>query len=182
MFLTVFTIGHSTRTTADFIAALKAAEIEALADVRRFPFSRRHPHFNGEALAASLAAAGIAYRHFVDLGGRRAPRRAGLSRQTLWREPAFRAYADYAESAEFAAALARLKELAAERKTVIMCAEALWWQCHRRIITDYLLAAGLAVTHIFDAGKSEAARLTAGAAVRPDGSLDYTGEQTELPV
>ena len=180
--MTVYTIGHSTRRFADYLAALEEAGIEALVDVRRFPFSRRHPHFNGEALAASLASAGIAYHHLVDLGGRRAAKRAARSPNTLWREPAFRAYADYAEGAEFAAALARLKALAAERRTAIMCAEALWWQCHRRIITDYLLAAGIVVTHIIDIGKSEPARLTEGAAVRADGTLVYAGGQTELPV
>ena len=180
--MTIFTIGHSTRSWADFLAVLRSAGIERVADVRRFPFSRRHPHFNGEALAAALAAARIDYVHLGDLGGRRAPKRTAASPHTLWREPAFRAYADYAESAEFAAALARLETLAAERPTAIMCAEAVWWRCHRRIISDYLIAAGLAVTHIMDIGRTEPAVLTQGASLRPDGSLLYAGEQQELPV
>jgi len=169
--MTVFTIGHSTRTIAEFIALLKPAAIECLVDVRRFPGSRRHPQFNAEALADSLAAAGIEYRHLPALGGRRAVR-GGESPHTLWREPAFRAYADYAETPEFRAAFAALLRLARERRLAIMCAEAVWWRCHRRIIADYLIAAGESVEHILD-GKIEPASLTPDAVVRPDGSVLY---------
>lgn len=169
--MTVFTIGHSTRALDDFIALLRGAAIEVVADVRRFPFSRRYPQFNGEALARSLAEAGIGYRHFPALGGRR-PGRRGESPHTLWREPSFRNYADYAETAEFRAGFEALLRLARERRTAVMCAEAVWWRCHRRIIADYLIAAGLAVEHILD-GKIEPAKLTPGASIRPDGSVLY---------
>ena len=171
--MSVFTIGHSTRPIADFIALLAGAGVDCLADVRRFPGSRRQPQFNGEALARSLAAAGIEYRHFPALGGRRGDRAGNeASPHTLWREPGFRNYADHAETPEFRAAFAALLRLAQQRRLAIMCAEAVWWRCHRRIIADYLLAAGIAVAHILD-GRIEPARLTPEAVVRPDGSLLY---------
>ncbi len=173
--MTVYTIGHSTRSLDAFLAALAAAGIECLIDVRRFPSSRRHPHFNGAALAASLAGAGILYRHLPELGGRRAKRPDGASPHTLWREPAFRNYADYAESEIFRQAFAALLGLARERPAAIMCAEAVWWRCHRRIVADYLIAAGETVTHILDVGRTEPARLTEGAVPRGDGTILYAG-------
>jgi uncharacterized protein (DUF488 family) len=142
-----------------------------LADVRRFPGSRRHPQFNSDTLAQTLGAAGIGYRHFPALGGRRNP--APDSPNTLWREPGFRGYADYAATPDFRAALDALEALADGQAVAVMCAEAVWWQCHRRIITDYLLADGLAVLHILGAGHAEPAALTPGARRRPDGSLVY---------
>src|SRR5579862_9244288 len=133
----VFTIGHSTRALADFIAALQAAGVDAVADIRRFPKSRRYPHFNDENLAPALAEAGIAYRHFPALGGRRSHRAdSAPSRNLLWREPAFRNYADYAETSEFREAFAELTALAKTHRVAIMCAEAVWWRCHRRIVAD----------------------------------------------
>jgi uncharacterized protein (DUF488 family) len=168
--MTIFTIGHSTRSIEDFLALLRGAGVAGIADVRRFPFSRRHPQFNGEALAASLADAGIAYRHFPALGGRRAA--LAQSPHTLWREPGFRNYADYAETAPFKDAFAALRRFAAERPTSVMCAEAVWWRCHRRIVADYLIAAGEEVRHILD-GKIEPASLTPDATVRPDGTILY---------
>jgi uncharacterized protein (DUF488 family) len=171
--VTVFTIGHSTRPIADFIALLAGAGVDCVVDVRRFPGSRRQPQYNGEALARSLAAAGIGYEHVPALGGRRGLRAGGEpSPHTLWREPGFRNYADYAETPEFRAAFAALLDLARRRRVAIMCAEAVWWRCHRRIIADYLLAAGIEVAHILD-GKIEPARLTPEAVIRPDGSLLY---------
>jgi uncharacterized protein (DUF488 family) len=179
--MTVFTIGHSTRTLDAFIAALKAAGADSVADIRRFPRSRRHPHFNAETLAPALAEAGIVYHPFPMLGGRRAARADGaLSPHLLWREPAFRNFADYAETAEFRAAFAALVDLARTGSPAIMCAEAVWWRCHRRIVTDYLLAAGFAVEHIFDETKREAAKLTPGADPRPDGSILYEGAEPRL--
>jgi uncharacterized protein (DUF488 family) len=179
--MTVFTIGHSTRSIEDFIAALQAAGVDAIADIRRFPYSRRYPHFNGESLASSLAAVGIGYRHFPALGGRRGKRGDGaLSPHTLWREPAFRHYADYAETPEFRTAFDALLAMAKTGTPAIMCAEALWWQCHRRIVTDYLLAAGIPVEHIFDAKKREPATLTPGAVARGDGTVLYEGPQPRL--
>jgi uncharacterized protein (DUF488 family) len=179
--MTVFTIGHSTRPIEDFIAALKAAGVDMVADVRRFPKSRRYPHFNGEALAPALAEAGIGYRHFPELGGRRGKRADGQpSPNTLWRQEPFRNYADYAETPEFRAAFDALTALARAGTPAIMCAEAVWWQCHRRIVADYLLAAGFAVEHIFDAKKREPATLTPGAVPRGDGTIRYEGEQKQL--
>ena len=168
---TVFTIGHSTRSIEEFMALLRGAGVECVADVRRFPVSRRHPQFNGAALAAALAEAGIAYRHFPALGGRRGAGE-GPSPHTLWREPGFRNYAGYAETPAFRDAFAALLKLAEERRTAVMCAEAVWWRCHRRIIADYLIAAGNEVRHILD-GKIEPAVLTPDATVRPDGTILY---------
>jgi len=168
--MTLFTIGHSTRPIDAFLALLAEAGVDAIADVRRFPGSRRHPQYNSEALAHALGAAGIAYRHFPALGGRRGA--AVESPHTLWREPGFRSYADYAETPEFRAGFDALLDWAEGRRAAIMCAEAVWWRCHRRIIADYLLAAGIEVKHILD-GKIEPAKLTPGAEKRPDGSLLY---------
>jgi uncharacterized protein (DUF488 family) len=169
----VFTVGHSTRTVAAFVALLREAGVDCLVDVRRFPGSRRHPQFNAEALAASLAEVGILYRHLPSLGGRRGGSRDKESPHTLWREEAFRNYADFAETPEFRAGFAALMALAAEHRVAIMCAEAVWWRCHRRIIADYLIAAGVGVMHILDAGKIDPAHLTADATIRPDGGVLY---------
>ena len=179
--MTVFTIGHSTRSIEDFTAALKAAGVGVLADIRRFPKSRRFPHFNGENLAPALAAADVGYRHFPELGGRRGKRADGRpSANTLWREEPFRNYADYAETPEFRAALDELIALTRHQAVAIMCAEAVWWQCHRRIVADYLLVAGFPVEHIFDAKKREAATLTPGAQPGDDGTILYEGAQRQL--
>ncbi len=179
--MTVFTIGHSTRELGVFIAALKAAHADSVADIRRFPHSRRHPHFNAETLAPALAEAGIAYHPFSALGGRRGARADGaLSPHSLWREPAFRNFADYAETREFRAAFATLMDLARTGNPAIMCAEAVWWRCHRRVVADYLIAAGIAVEHIFDEKKREPAKLTPGASLRPDGSILYEGAEPRL--
>ncbi len=171
--MTVFTVGHSTRGIEEFIALLRAAGVKAIADVRRFPRSQRHPQFNGQALTELLGIAGIAYRHFPALGGRREKRKGGPSPHTLWREEGFRNYADYAETPEFTAAFAALRDFARLQPMAVMCAEALWWQCHRRIIADYLLAAGEQVEHILAAGKIEPASLTENARPRPGGGVLY---------
>jgi uncharacterized protein (DUF488 family) len=171
--MTVYTIGHSTRPIEAFIALLKGAAIDRVVDVRRFPGSRRHPQFNAEALAHALAAAGMEYRHFPALGGRRAqPANGAASPHTLWREAAFRNYADYAETPAFRAAFDALRRLALAGRTAIMCAEAVWWRCHRRIIADYLIAAGIPVEHILDS-KIDKATLTPDATVRADGTVLY---------
>ena len=144
----VWTVGHSTRSAEEFVAILQAHGIGAVADVRRYPASRRHPQFNAGPLAQTLAAAGIDYRAVADLGGRRSPRRD--SRNTVWRHPSFRGYADYMETAPFRAAVEKLLAFAAERPTAIMCAEAVWWQCHRQMIADALKVRGVRVVHILD--------------------------------
>ncbi|MEO8453082.1 MAG: DUF488 domain-containing protein [Gemmatimonadota bacterium] len=170
----IFTIGHSTRTVAELVALLRQADVDLLVDVRAIPRSRAMPQFNADVLPASLAADGIGYRHVPALGGRRHHRKgAPLSANPLWRVTAFRNYADYAETDEFRAGLAELLGLAREHRAAIMCAEAVWWRCHRRIIADYLLARGLPVEHIMGLGKATPAVLTPGAIVLPDGTVRY---------
>jgi uncharacterized protein (DUF488 family) len=180
---TIYTIGHSTRTLDEFIALLREHGIELLVDVRRFPGSRRHPHFGSAALAASLAQAGIGYVHAEPLGGRRSAEAAARSPNTAWRNDAFRAYADYMATPAFRAALGRLIELSEELTTVIMCAEAVPWRCHRRLITDALLARGIPVADITGLGAATPARLSEHALVQPDGTVIYPaapGLQEEL--
>lgn len=169
----VFTIGHSTRDLPAFIGLLQKAGADYVVDVRRFPHSRRVPQFNVETFPTALAQAGIGYAHAGALGGRRGERKDGKpSPHTLWREAAFRNYADYAETSDFQAAFNELLKIARTRRPAIMCAEAVWWKCHRRIITDYLLAAGAEVRHIL-ADKTEPAHLTPGAEPQPGGTVLY---------
>ena len=149
--LPVYTIGHSTRSSDEFLDVLEASGIEVLADVRRMPGSRRLPQFDSSSLERSLAERGMDYRWIVQLGGRRRP--ASASPDTGWRHPAFRAYADYMASEEFADGLFELLMLARGRRTAVMCAEVLWWRCHRRLIADVLVVLGLTVVHIFSAEK-----------------------------
>lgn len=172
--LSVYTIGHSTRTIAEFGALLAEHAVELVADVRSFPRSRTNPQFNLEVLPLSLAELGIGYQHIAELGGRRhRPRDAPPSLNTFWRTESFRNYADYAATEPFRLGMARLKELAQLRRCAIMCAEALWWRCHRRIISDYLLAEGIAVRHIMAAHDTEPATLTSNAQRLNDGTLVY---------
>jgi len=179
--MAVYTIGHSTRSVEELIGMLTDAGVTSLLDVRSFPRSRTNPQFNADVLAEALGGARIGYRHMKAFGGRRgAQDLGGPSPNGLWRESAFRNYADYALSPAFAAALGELKEMARDRRCALMCAETLWWRCHRRIITDYLLVAGLEVRHILGPGKIEPATLTPGAAPRADGSIHYPGGQGEL--
>ena len=171
---TVFTIGHSTHPIEAFIELLRRAGIRRLVDVRSVPRSRHNPQFNSEDLARSLAGAGIDYRHIKSLGGlRHRPKDAPPSANGLWENEAFRNFADYAMTPVFEAGFEELSALADERPTAIMCAEALWWRCHRRLIADRLLAAGRPVAHVLGDGKIEAARLTQGAVVGRDGKVTY---------
>jgi uncharacterized protein (DUF488 family) len=147
--VTVFTIGHSTRSIEEFIALLEAHGIEQLVDIRSFPRSRRHPHFSSDALSRALADAGIVYLHSPALGGHRKPRRD--SPNTAWKAEGFRGYADYMESDAFRSALDELIATAGERPTAIMCAEAVWWRCHRQLVADALVAQGVTVRHITSA-------------------------------
>lgn len=169
-----FTIGHSTRLLTDFVALLRQHEVTLVVDVRSIPRSRTTPQFNGATLPAVLAANGIGYRHLSALGGRRPHRKdAPPSRNGFWRVAAFRNYADYAATAEFGDGLNALLALARNDRCVLMCAEAVWWRCHRRIITDYLLARGNRVAHIMGPGRASDATLTPGAVVMPDATLLY---------
>jgi uncharacterized protein (DUF488 family) len=176
-----FTIGHSTRPIAEFLALLAAAEVALVVDVRTVPRSRRNPQYNGDQLPETLAAAGIAYRHMPELGGLRG-RQKEIEPQVngFWDNASFHNYADYALSPAFAAGLARLRELGHAQRCAIMCAEAVWWRCHRRIITDYLIAAGENVLHILGPHHTEPAKLTEGAQVRADGTVVYPGAPTLL--
>jgi uncharacterized protein (DUF488 family) len=157
MWPTIWTVGHSVRPLEEFLAVLAAHDIELVADVRRFPGSRRLPHYAAPALEASLAAHGVAYRWLPDLGGRR--RADPASPNDAWRHPAFRGYADYVATDAFAAGLEELLMLASGLRTAIMCAEVLWWRCHRRIIADVLVSLGVPVVHIRDARVAERHRL-----------------------
>jgi uncharacterized protein (DUF488 family) len=167
---TIWTVGHSTRTLEEFFAILDAYAIQALADVRSFPGSRRYPHFGREALAVSLPAHGIAYQWLPKLGGRR--RKQEDSPNTAWRNLSFRNYADHLSSAEFAEGLATLLDWAAPQRTTIMCAEAVWWRCHRSIISDVLKLRGIEVVHIIDASHSMEHPWTSPARII-DGKLNY---------
>jgi uncharacterized protein (DUF488 family) len=144
----IWTIGHSTRPLGTFLAMLAQHRIEAVADVRRFPGSRRQPQFGGEPLRRALAEQGIAYRWIEPLGGRRRP--LPDSPNVAWRNASFRGYADHIGSAEFAGGLSELLEVAGSLRTSMMCAEAVWWRCHRALISDVLCVRGIEVVHIID--------------------------------
>jgi uncharacterized protein (DUF488 family) len=182
--MTIFTIGHSTRTVAELIALLRENGVDCLVDVRSVPRSRTNPQFNTDALPEPLAAAGIGYVHLKALGGlRHRPAGAPPSPNAAWRNDAFRNYADYAMTDAFRAGFDELCALAEEHRCAIMCAEAVWWRCHRRIISDYLLMRGIDVVHIMGPGKSEPARLTAGARGLPTGAIVYEAPPQEaLPL
>jgi uncharacterized protein (DUF488 family) len=158
---------------------LHQAGVELLVDVRSVPRSRTNPQFNADALPQALAEAGIEYRHIRALGGlRHRLKHAPPSPNVLWRSDPFRNYADYAMTGPFRNGLAELRELAEVQVCAIMCAEAVWWRCHRRIVSDYLLTGGVEVEHIMGPGKIEPARLTPGARPQPDGTILYAGEVT----
>jgi uncharacterized protein (DUF488 family) len=169
----LYTIGHSNRPLDDFIALLEAHAVLGLTDVRAFPTSRRWPHFNREPLAAALHTRGITYNWLPALGGRRRPTRSD-SPHTAWTVAAFRNYADYTDTAEFAAGLGELLADARRRRTAFMCAEALYWQCHRRLIADQLVLLGHPVLHIQTRDRAVEHRLPDFARV-VDGKLIYDG-------
>ena len=170
--ITIWTIGHSTRSGEEFSEILLAHEIKVLVDVRSFPGSRRYPQFNREALAASLASVGIEYKHEPRLGGRRKPR--ADSHNTAWKNASFRAYADHMETEEFRRGVEELLEVAASERTAVMCAEAVWWRCHRSLIADYLKAEGHTVLHIVDKNKTKEHPFTSAARI-VKGKLSYRG-------
>ena len=171
---TIFTIGHSTRTIAEFVALLAQVAVNLLIDVRSIPRSRTNPQFNADTLPEALAAAGIAYRHLPALGGlRRRAKGAMPSPNTFWRVAAFRNYADYAATDAFRRGLEELRALSRGNCCAIMCAEAVWWRCHHRIIADYLLAEGIPVAHIMGLNKIDLAEPTPGVWSLPGGTLVY---------
>ena len=176
--LTIWTIGHSTRPLDEFLGLLRENAIEALADVRRFAGSRKYPHFNPEPLRDALARIGMDYVPLPDLGGRRHPH--ADSRNTVWRNEAFRGYADYMETAEFYAGIERLLDLARRKRTALMCAEAVWWRCHRSLIADYLKVQGVQVRHIMGNNKTVPHPYTSAASVH-DGVLSYAPDDLFHP-
>ncbi|HEY4351045.1 MAG TPA: DUF488 domain-containing protein [Paraburkholderia sp.] len=168
-----YTIGHSTRTLDAFLSLLQDAQIATLVDVRRIPRSATNPQFNADTLPDALAPS-IGYLHIAGLGGRRSMRKdVPSSTNAFWQNRSFHNYADYAMSDEFAAGFAQLLELGQQGPCAIMCAETVWWRCHRRIIADYLIARGEQVVHIVDAENVGAATLTPGARLEADGTLTY---------
>jgi uncharacterized protein (DUF488 family) len=168
--MTVHTVGHSTRPLDELVALLQAHGVTQLADVRTIPKSRRHPHFAQESLSASLPAAGIAYRHFPGLGGLRKP--APDSPNGGWRHAGFRGYADYMQTPAFGMALNELIDWADDAATAVMCAEAVWWQCHRQLIADALVARGIDARHIMS-GKAAAAHTLTSFARVDGGRVTY---------
>jgi len=170
---TIWTIGHSTRTAGDFVDLVKRNGIEQVADVRRFPGSRRFPQFDQAALRATLAAAGIHYEHLAELGGRRPARPDSPNRG--WRSAAFRGYADHMGTPGFRAGIDRLLALARSKRTAVMCAEAVWWRCHRSLVADYLKSTGFRILHILGPEKPEEHPYTPAARL-VDGRLTYVLE------
>jgi len=168
--LKIWTIGHSTRTLDEFLGLLRAHGIAAVADVRRFPASRRYPHFNEGELSRSLAGAGVEYVPMPELGGRRKTRPD--SHNTSWRNESFRGYADYMETPQFREGMVRLLSLAERKRTAILCSEAVWWRCHRALISDDLKAAGVVVEHIVGPNSSDIHPYTSAAHI-VDGRLSY---------
>lgn len=168
------TIGHSSRSLSEFLDMLREAEVRLLVDVRSFPRSRANPVFNIDTLPDALAKVQIAYRHCPQLGGRRNKQPdVEESVNAFWRVQAFHNYADYALGADFAAAFTELLDLGRATPLALMCSEAVWWRCHRRIITDYLLLNGHAVDHLMGPGQVEHATPTPGAVKRADGKIIY---------
>jgi uncharacterized protein (DUF488 family) len=171
----IYTIGHSTRELREFVELLRANGVTRLADIRRFPGSRRHPHFSREALEQSLPPFGIAYEHFEELGGRRRPVKS--SPNGAWESEQFRGYADHMGTAEFRGAVDRL--LASERTTAVMCAEAVPWRCHRNLLADDLVRRGIEVLHIVSVAAPQPHKLSAMARIESD-RVVYPPEQSTM--
>ena len=177
-FVDIWSVGHGARPLEDFLETLRASDIKTLADIRSQPGSRRHPHFGANPLAAALGEIGVAYVHLPELGGRREPRPDSPHRAL--RVAAFRGYADHMSSEEFARGYERLTSLARESRTAFMCAETLWWRCHRRLVADRLTVDGWTVTHLFAPGKSEPHVLWDAARIE-NGNLVYDAGTLAIP-
>ena len=167
----IYTIGHSTRTQEEFITILKSFKIELLIDISSYPGSRRYPHFSKENLQKVLPENEIRYQHFPELGGRRKVSKD--SKNIAWKNDAFRGYADYMETGEFKKGISRLEDLALQFRTAYMCSEAVWWRCHRSLVSDFLKWKGWKVMHIMGENKSEEHPYTSPAKI-VDGQLSYT--------
>lgn len=175
---TVWTIGHSTRSIEEFLELLALHQIKLIADIRRFPASRKYPHFGADALRGSLGSVGISYVHFPELGGRRRPRPDSHNEE--WRNQAFRGYADYMETSEFRSGIERLMKFSRAQRTALLCSEAVWWRCHRSLVSDYLKAHGFEVQHILSATKTETHPYTTAAQIE-DGMLTYHATPLSVP-
>jgi uncharacterized protein (DUF488 family) len=173
-----YTIGHSTRSIAEFVALLRVGEIALAVDIRTIRRSRANPQFNSEVLPESLAVFGIGYEYIAELGGLRGKARdISPTLNAFWINQSFHNYADYALSAEFLDGLNRLVSLGRRQRCAIVCSETLWWRCHRRIVSDYLISRGESVFHLMGRDKVEPANLTDGVKARPDGTLVYPPSQ-----
>lgn len=179
----LFTIGHSSRTFDDFLSLLREFAISVLVDIRRFPGSRKFPHFNRQSLEATLSASGIEYLWLEDLGGRRSEPDIAESQNPGLKSPGFRHYADYMQTGQFRKAVQHLLSVASVKPAAIMCAEKLFWKCHRRLLSDYLVAQGVHVEHIMDSARLQSHTLTAGAVITPDLNVIYpsAGGNSEDP-
>jgi uncharacterized protein (DUF488 family) len=176
-----FTIGHSTRSLGEFVDLISSAEVRLVVDVRTVPRSRANPQYNAETFANVLSEHEVGYEHIAALGGLRGRKRdVPTNVNGFWQNRSFHNYADYAMGEEFQAGLTRLRKLGHARQSAIMCAEAVWWRCHRRIIADYLIAAGEAVFHILGPGRIEQARMTEAAKREPDRTLTYPADTARL--
>lgn len=180
MTLPFFTVGHSNRSLEQLVELLREPGVERVVDIRTIPRSRANPQFNTDTLAEALAGLGISYEHLATLGGLRSRDRS-LAREVngFWTNQSFHNYADYALSAQFRAGLEHLIEAGRKQRCAIMCSEAVWWRCHRRIVADHLIAHGESVFHIMEPGRLEPARLTAGAEIRADGTVVYPAAQDQ---
>ncbi len=170
---TIYTIGHSTHTITEFFDMLRSFDIQILVDIRRLPGSRKFPQFDQDTLKKSLIEVGIQYFYSADLGGRRKANKD--SKNTRWNNPSFRGYADYMETEAFANAVVKLEQLALEQPTVYMCSEAVWWRCHRSMVSDYLKIRNWTVLHIMGISKFQEHRYTAPARI-VDGTVLYSDE------
>jgi len=180
--LPFFTIGHSNRSVEEFAELLIGANIGLVADIRKVPMSRTNPQFNKDALPDALAGIDISYEHMGALGGLRGKARSlPPDVNGFWTNESFHNYADYALSAQFLAGLEHLLEQGRKRRCAIMCSEAVWWRCHRRIVSDYLIARGQTVFHIMGLGRGEPARLTPGAVIQRGGTVLYPAEHRSAP-
>jgi uncharacterized protein (DUF488 family) len=170
---TIYTIGHSTRSLEEFLNMLQSFDIKILADIRSLPGSRKYPQFNKEDLQLSLENVGIQYLHLADLGGRRKVKKD--SKNNRWNNASFRGYADYMETDEFKNGIIKLEHIAIEKPTAYMCSEAVWWKCHRSMVSDYLKAKGWTVLHIMAIGKVQEHKYTSPARI-VDGNISYSDE------
>ncbi len=173
-----FMVGHSTHTINEFVALLRAVDVELVADVRTIPRSRTNPQYNRDVLPRTLMSFNLDYIHIPELGGLRSRRSIAPATNGFWQNESFHNYADYAMSDEFRSGLCKLRQAGHWRRCAVMCAEAVWWRCHRRIITDYLIASGETVIHILAKGRTELARMTDVVIRNPDGTLAYPPSST----